>query len=137
MDEKYFLILTKTGSHGIGAFPYHDWHKRPGEDILKAVGVEIHHGEEMISSKQDFRIGDLQHAEIVRMRNDGLSYPAIVEGQGGISLSTAYAHVQTNNKEIERLGECSKCRRAKSELAVLLIGDTLAPATVDPKKGTE
>jgi hypothetical protein len=132
MNEKYFLILTKTGSHGIGTFPYHDWHKKPGEDILKAVGVEVHHGEEMIQSKPDSKIGDLQHAEIIKMRNAGLSYRIIAINQGGISSATPYAHTTAHNKEIKRIGECSKCRRAKCELATTLIRDTIDGDPVTP-----
>jgi hypothetical protein len=124
MDEKYFLILTKTGSHGIGSFPFHPWHKRPGEDILKAVGVEVHHGEEMIQSKPDSRVGDLQHSEIIKMRNAGLSY-RIIAINHNISSATPYAHTAAHNREVEKLGECSKCRRAKCELATTLIRDTI------------
>lgn len=132
MNEKYFLILTKTGSHGIGTFPYHDWHKRPGEDILKAVGVEVHHGDELIQSRPDHRVGDLQHVEIIKMRKNGFSYKEIATGLN-TSTATAYAHIATHDKEVTKMGTCERCRRGKGEYATLY-ADTKRPPPLSPSK---
>jgi hypothetical protein len=82
MPKKNFLILTKTGSHGIGSFPFHKWHKVPGEDLLRAIGVEVSHGDELVESKDSHRVGDLLHVEIMELRNGGDSYKTIAEKKG-------------------------------------------------------
>jgi hypothetical protein len=45
MDRASFLVLTREGSIGIGAFSPIPWHKQEGEDILKAVGIKREVGE--------------------------------------------------------------------------------------------
>lgn len=120
MPQKNFLILTKTGSHGIGVFPFHKWHKQPGEDLLKDVGIEVEYGDELIESKDSHRVGDLLHAEIMKLRNSGDSYKLIADKKG-ISSATPYSHVVAHNKEVNSDGLCSRCERAKCDLAPLLI----------------
>jgi hypothetical protein len=120
MDPSEFVVLTASGSHGVGTFPYHTWHKHPGEDILEAVGIQVEHSEEMVESKEDFRVGDLQHIEMIKMRSNGESYPKIAAAIR-VSLSTAHNHIEVHNKDIEKSGFCSKCKRGKSELQTTIM----------------
>lgn len=92
----------------------------PGEDILKRCGIDVDHGEEMIESKPSYQVGDLQHVEICELRIDGYTYKEIAAHQG-TSQSTPYSHIVKHNDEVERLGECQKCKRAKSSLSTTKI----------------
>lgn len=114
MPANTYLLLTKRGSHGIGIFPYHKWHKRPGENILKSVGVDVEHGEELVETRPNYQIGDLRHVEIVEMRLEGYAYREIAE-KLDLSKSTPWTHIHKHNEEVGRLGECQQCKRAKSE----------------------
>lgn len=113
MPPETFLLLTKKGSHGIGTFPYHKWHKRAGENILKNVGVEVEHGEELVDTKPNYQVGDLRHVDIMEMRLEGYAYSEIAD-KYDLSKSTPWTHVKKHNDEVERLGECQQCKRAKS-----------------------
>ena len=120
MPQKNFLLLTKSGSHGVGEFPFHKWHKLPGEDILKAVGVEVEHGDELIDTKPNYQVGDLLHAEIIKLRSDGYTYRAIADAKG-ISQATPFNHVKVHCEDVEKYGVCKRCERAKSELATVSV----------------
>jgi len=120
MHPSEFLLLTRKGSHGIGTFPYHNWHKRPGEDILHHVGIEVEHGDELIETKPSYQVGDLQHVEICELRKEGYTFKQIADRQG-TSDATPWSHIKTHNEEVERLGECQKCKRAKSPLSTATI----------------
>lgn len=124
MQNKYFVFLSRAGSHGVGTFPFHGWHKIPGEDLLKNLGIEVDHGEELLPAKVDYRIGDLQHSDIVKMRvEQRLSFKALGEAVK-VSHGGAYAHIAAHDKEVKKLGECQRCRRAKGEYAQTLIEAT-------------
>jgi len=116
MRQNEFILVTNGGSHGVGTFDYHKWHKIPGEDILSSVGIKVEHGEEMIESKPDYRIGDTVHADIMKMKNDGRPHGAIADKMK-ISKSTVYGHLKYHNEKVSEVEECDKCRRAKSELS--------------------
>jgi len=45
MKPQYFFIITRKGALGLGEFPFHDWHKREKENILKAVGIKVEYVE--------------------------------------------------------------------------------------------
>jgi len=120
MKPQEYLLLTKQGSHGVGTFEFHDWHKKPGEDILKACGVEVQHGEELIESKPDYRVGDFQHVEICELRIDGMSYEKIGAALT-MSRTTAHNHIKKHNTSIARVGNCNLCTRAKADIATVLL----------------
>jgi len=41
LPPQYFIIVSKKGHIGVGFFPYHSWHKREKENILKEVGLNV------------------------------------------------------------------------------------------------
>ena len=116
MHPSEFLLLTAAGSHGVGTFPYHTWHKHPGEDILASVGIVVEHSEEQIESRPDYRVGDTVHSDIIKMKNEGRPHGAVAEQQN-VSKSTVYSQLKYHNEHVTNSGECDKCRRAKSELS--------------------
>ncbi len=111
MRQEYFVCLTSSGSIGIGIFPEVPWHKDEGEDILKACGVEVDHGDELIDSKEKFIVGDLEHIIFIGKRVDGVSYADIAGKRW--SSQTILNHIISHNADIDRTGGCLKCRRGE------------------------
>ncbi len=122
MPPDHFILLTRKGSHGFGNFPYLEWHKEEGEPILRKLGIEVEHGEPILESKPDHKVGDFQHVAICELRRDGLSYSNIGKDQN-VSSGTAFNHVKKHNRDIERIGACTQCTRAKSDIAREVILD--------------
>ena len=113
-----FIVTTRTGSLGVGHFPYHDWHKREGEDIIKSVGLQINYGEvlELPKHKGLFEtVGDEEHAKMIMMyAKQGLAMGKIAE-QLGRSTRTPKQHIDKHNSAIQRSGFCPICKRVGSE----------------------
>ena len=40
-QPKYFAILSRKGAVGVGLFKLPTWHKRPRENLLKALNIRI------------------------------------------------------------------------------------------------
>jgi len=116
IPNKNFLLVTSQGSYGQGSFDYPEWHKREGEAMCRILGIEVEHGESIVDSTPDSKIGDFQHVTICTLRLDGESYHKIGASET-ISSGTAFNHVKDHNREIERSGSCSRCVRAKAEIA--------------------
>ena len=119
MPPQFFIILSKEGSVGLGEFKEIPWHKQERENILKAVGVRVEYGEPV--EKGEYRgafktVGDLEHADIVKMYMDeGLSLNKIAE-KIGRSSRTPFKHIHQHNSKVEGAGFCPACRRVKSNL---------------------
>ena len=124
MKPQNFFIVTRKGALGLGEFPFHEWHKREKENILKAVGIKVEYGEELKEGEYrgTFRtVSDSEHAEIVRLYiKEGLSYEKIAE-QLNRSSRTPLMHIQRHNRDVERTGFCPVCKRVKSRFDVILV----------------
>lgn len=120
MNPGDFLLVTGAGSHGVGSFPYHNWHKLPGENILAATDIQVEHSDEMVESKEDHRVGDEKHAQMMELRVEGMPFEQIGK-QVGVSSRTPHTHRIAHNEDIELKGYCPRCKRAKSELQVTKI----------------
>jgi len=120
IPNKNFLLVTSQGSYGQGTFDYPEWHKREGEAMCRILGIETEHGEAIVDSTPDSKIGDFQHVTICTLRLDNESYGKIGASEN-ISSSSAFNHVKDHNREIERSGSCSRCQRAKAEIATIPI----------------
>ena len=112
MHPREFVILTASGSLGIGTCPEVKWHKKEGEDILKLCGIEVEHGEEMVDTYTKFKVGDLEHARFIKTRLAGDTYEEIASGEW--SHETIRKHILSHNREIRVAGVCTRCERAKS-----------------------
>jgi hypothetical protein len=118
MKPQNYFIITRKGALGLGEFPFHQWHKREKENILKAVGVKVEYGEEL--NKGEYRgtfrtVSDSEHAEIIRLYvEEGLSYEKIGE-QLNRSSRTPLLHIQRHNRDVERSGFCSVCKKVGSK----------------------
>lgn len=107
-----FVVVNSAGSVGLGVFPEVPWHKREGEDILRSCEIEVEHDEETVSTKPKSRVGDFDHAHFIERRLAGEKIEAIA----GVEWSqpTVWRHFGAHNEDINRLGECTLCSRAKS-----------------------
>jgi len=116
MKPQYFFIVTRKGALGLGEFPFHEWHKREKENILKAVGVKVEYGEPLYEGEYrgTFRtVSDKEHAEMIRLYvEEGLSLEKIAE-YFKRSSRTPLVHVQKHNRAVERSGFCQACRRVR------------------------
>jgi len=112
MPPREFVVLTSSGSLGVGTCPEVKWHKKEGEDILKLCGIEVSHGEEMVDTYTKFKVGDLEHARFINERIAGNTYDEI--SLGAWSPETIRRHIRTHNRDIRLAGVCAKCERAKS-----------------------
>jgi len=120
MPPDKFVILTKRGSIGLGAFPFPKWHKKEKEDILHEVGIKVEYSEptKLSVDKGTYRtISDQEHAEIIRL---------YVEEDYGVhriaeklrrSSRTISVHIRMHNREVEEKGACMSCKRAGSSYA--------------------
>ena len=119
MHPHFFIILSKTGSIGVGEFKEIDWHKQEGENILKAVGISVEYGEPI--EKGQYRgthntVGDPEHAEIIRLYVDeSLSMNRIAEKLKR-SSRVPFTIIHKHNARVEGSGFCPACRRVKSQL---------------------
>lgn len=84
------------------------------------MGIDVEHGEELVETKPNYQIGDLKHVEICEMRIEGFTYAQIAK-KLDVSSSTPWTHISKHNQEVKRLGECQRCKRAKSENSSTII----------------
>jgi hypothetical protein len=114
MDRSSFLILTREGSIGIGAFSPISWHKQEGENILKALGIKREVGEapELGEDRRTFKtIGDAEHSEIMTLYIDEKQSMAKIHTLKNRSPATIKAQIDEHNAAITRSGFCPKCKR--------------------------
>jgi len=122
LTQDKFVILTKRGSIGLGAFPFPKWHKKEKEDILHEVGIKVEYSEptKLSVDKGTYRtISDQEHAEIIRLYvEEDYGVHRIAEKLGR-SSRTISVHIRMHNREVENKGVCMSCKRAGSSYAEL------------------
>jgi len=118
LKPQQFLLVSQRGGIGYGVFPFHEWHKREREDILRNVGIKIGYGEalEQPVTKGTYKtVGDKEHVEIIKLYvEDALSMMKIADKLGR-SSGTPHKHITLHNKAIARSGFCSSCKRARAK----------------------
>jgi energy-coupling factor transporter ATP-binding protein EcfA2 len=119
MKSWEFVLLCRTGGLAVGHFPFHSWHKREKENIVKNVGLKIKYGQELVQAKDmgTFKsIGDKEHSEIMSLYAEGYGYNKIHDKLGR-STKSLHDHIHKHNNAVERSGFCAVCRRAGGEYA--------------------
>lgn len=109
------LLLTDNASIGYLWSQCPVFHKEEGVDLLKELGITIEAGDEIEESSFQ-KVGDEEHAKIVRLYNERKSMGTI-SGIMHRSKSTVKAHIHQHNKAIEKNRVCPQCSRVKSDLA--------------------
>jgi hypothetical protein len=112
-----FILCCRGGSLGVGHFPFHDWHKREGEDIIKNVGLKINYGEilELPKDKGAYEtVGDQEHCQIISLYVEKALGMNKVAEQLKRSTRTVMVHINRHNLSVERSGFCAPCKRMAS-----------------------
>ncbi len=112
MPPGNFVIMTRSSSIGLGAFPELPWHKQERENILRVLGISVEHGEERGTFKT---IGDEEHVEILKLYlNDKLSMGKVA-GLKDRSPASIKSQIDRHNEAIKRVGFCSVCKKARGQ----------------------
>jgi len=123
LEAQQFLLLSRRGGIAYGVFPFHEWHKKEQEDILKSVGVKVEHGEALQEPllKGTFKtVGDKEHVEMVRLYvEEALGMTDIAEKLGR-SSRTPHTHIHAHNQAVGRSGFCAACKRVGSKYQSML-----------------
>jgi hypothetical protein len=115
MPPDNFIILSRSGSLGLGAFPEVSWHKKAREDILHSVGVRVEFGEELKypKSRGTFTtVGDLEHTRIISYYIDEASSMVKIGKIMGRSSATVKSQIDRHNETISKSQFCPVCKRA-------------------------
>lgn len=117
MKPEYFIVIARTGSLGLGTFPFHEWHKQEKEDIVASVGLKVEYGEVLHEAENRglFKtVSDKEHAEIITSYlQEKMSMRAIAEKLGR-SSRTPLEHIHAHNDAVARSGFCAICKRVES-----------------------
>lgn len=114
-----FILLTKGGAIAKAKFEFPEFHKLPKENLLKILDIQIEHGEVPDYGDKGFKaVSDFEHVKMIRMR--------LEDGEKGRKLSlekiskllqrssaTPFRVIRDHNAEIDSLGFCSRCKRAR------------------------
>lgn len=118
MKPEEFALVCKTGEVGIGTFPFHEWHKREREDILRSVGIDVEKGEmpDLGIDRGGYRtVSSKEHADIIRLyRERGLGMNKISK-RIGRSTKTVSDHIHQHNDALKRSGFCPSCKKVGSD----------------------
>lgn len=124
MKQGEFVLLTRSGSLGVGVFPPIKWHKDEGEHILNQLGIRCEYGEELnygVDRGVYSTLGDKDHADLVAAYMEGEGGMVKIAGAKGLSSGTVWKHINDHNKEVEHSKECASCRRAGGAYANTLV----------------
>jgi hypothetical protein len=118
LKPNQFFLLSNDGAIGYGVFPEVEWHKREREDILRAVGVNVEHGEELKEAewKGSFKtVSDKEHAEMIRLYAEEDMGMTRIGKALKRSTRTPVEHIKSHNESVERSGFCPLCKRVGTQ----------------------
>ncbi len=137
-----FVIVSIKGGYGHGSFQRPYWHKETHENILKIVGVtEVVYEDEAQETSSRGAMTDFDHVAILKKRlekNDKGKQKGThqIAKELHVSSRTVLLHIaEYHNGDIENLGECQRCKRAKSNLSKYVFSKTAA-SEANPERAT-
>lgn len=126
MPPHRFILLTKDGTIAAGEFEYPWWHKIERENLRKEFDIHVEFGDAIEYGNKGYkRVSDFEHEKIVLIRYEDeegnprekpLAMHKIAEHIKR-SSKTIWEEITSHNQNIERLGQCRKCARIRSEMA--------------------
>jgi len=114
LPPQFFLLLTESAAIGFGMSQLPVFHKEEGVNLLAELDIKITMGE-MLEEGSLRRVGDLEHAEIIREYNE-LKSIRKVQKKIRRSTQTIHRHIREHNRNVLHSGTCPKCKRTKSDL---------------------
>jgi hypothetical protein len=137
MDVDKFIIVAQRGGIGAGKFDCPPWHKTEHENLLEILNIEVKTNEPVNLGDKKINtttaISDFEHVAIIQYRTEQfkkrpLSYDKIIQKllsdkNFGLRRSprTIYLQHHYHNDEIASKSECTRCRRAKSDLSKTVV----------------
>lgn len=115
MKINEMVMLKRDASIAFCKTPALEFHKEEGVNLLSELGIKIEYAEEIIDTS-DMRVGDREHADIVRFHNEFQSMDKCRE-KFHRSMSTISNHIKNHNDLIKKSGVCDLCKRVGSDLA--------------------
>jgi hypothetical protein len=115
-----FVIVTRRGDVGVGVFSLVPWHAKEGEDIPSKLGIHVAFEEapEKGINKGRFKtVGDTEHSIIIAAYIEEPYGMGKLGRQLNRSPATINNVVNEHNDNVEKLGYCPSCRRAKGVYA--------------------
>lgn len=115
-----FVIVSIQGGYGHGVFQRPYWHKETNENIREIVGItDIRYEDQPVEQSPQGAMSDFDHVKIVELRLEKNAKGKLrgvhqISEEMHISSATAANHIKYHNTTIANLGECDKCKRAKS-----------------------
>lgn len=119
MPTNRFVVVSRRGTIGRGKFECPPWHKKEKEDLLRLLNISLDRGEPVDYGDQG-KVGDFEHADIVRQRAEGRSYRELAQSVKR-SSRTVNVHVKEHNNAIKSLGSCERCKRVKSPMEKVIV----------------
>jgi len=114
LPPQFFMLLTESAAIGFGMSQLPIFHKEEGVNLLAELDIKITMGE-MLEEGSLRRVGDLEHAEIIREYNE-LKSIRKVQKKIRRSTQTIHRHIREHNRNVLHGGTCPKCKRTKSDL---------------------
>ena len=106
MKPSQFVLLTDSGSIGIGMSDYPPWHKEEKEDLVRKLGIEISYGDVPdYGNPRRNTVSDFEHKQIIEKYKE-LQSMAKVAKLFGRSTKTIKDHIDAHND-----GVCLRCAR--------------------------
>lgn len=121
MQPNQFVLVTDSGSIGVGTFKYPFWHKEEKEDLREKLKIEIDYGEvPNYGVERRNTVSDFEHEHIIEKYSQERSEKKVAVLVGR-SSGTIHNHVVDHNEDIKGKGECRRCARIKSSFAQHLL----------------
>lgn len=134
MKPNQFVLVTDSGSIGVGIFDYPPWHKEEKEDLVRQFGIQIKYGEVPdYGNERRNTVSDFEHVEISE-NYDHLRSEAKVAKLMNRSSGTIHNHVATHDREVTNQGRCRRCFRARSPLSTHLLRSSSSSSTSQKTK---
>jgi energy-coupling factor transporter ATP-binding protein EcfA2 len=117
---KQFAIISRRGDVGIGIFPLPEWHVKEGEDIASKLGIHVafeEAPEKPLDRGRYKTVGDAEHSIIIAAYIEEPYGMVKLAKKFNRSASTINNVIIEHNNNVEKIGYCPACRRAKSNYA--------------------
>jgi hypothetical protein len=122
MKSDRFVLVTGEENVGDGKVDFAPWHKTEKENILKDLKIQIVNvnDEGIPEEQQTYDTSDLEHSHIIEGYKE-LKSMHKVAARVNRSSHTVHQHIESHNKDVNSLGECMRCKRAKNQCSHDLI----------------
>lgn len=126
MRPEQFIVLTRTGGVGDGLNHLPDFHKIETQNLEEELGIHVEFKKEAAREGKVMggwkTVGDKEHADIVRMHIQGMSFARIAQvlslrsGEAPRSTAAIKSQFDAHIDSVRSNGKCEMCGRAGSDM---------------------